>query len=446
MILYFFPPVGGGGVQRNLAYARYLPSYGWRPVVVATRNPGYRVRDASLGRSLPSGVGLERTRGPEPVHARNAIGRLIRSSWSRQRPQAGARAAGGSQTGSPGIDTGQRPWWWRSGNAAWAYATRLLFFPDEQILWIPFATIRGVRIHHREPLDVVYSSSAPVTSHLIAGLVSRITHVPWVADFRDPWVGNTFAASSFGFQRWLQVRIERWIVRRADRVVFATPSMHRAYARRYPRWAGRFATIPNGYDPADFPETSAGPRDPDHFRLVYAGAIHTATELDRFLGGVELLLARRPDLGQRLRIEFVGWLSGANEEVAASWAARLSPVVTFSGFRPRADVIGLLQQANAGLQLLDDGPGRQFFVGGKLFDYLALNLPIFVMAPPGDTRALVTGLGWGTVVDPNPEAVAGGLEAFVEAPASSQPADPEGRYDRQRLTGQLAEILDDLVA
>src|SRR2546430_14709535 len=34
-LAYFFPPRGGAAVQRSLKFARYLPQFGWRPLVVA---------------------------------------------------------------------------------------------------------------------------------------------------------------------------------------------------------------------------------------------------------------------------------------------------------------------------------------------------------------------------------------------------------------------------
>mgnify|MGYP006196076133 CR=1 FL=1 len=37
---------------------------------------------------------------------------------------------------------------------------------------------------------VVYSSSPPVSGHLAAAVLSDLLDLPWVADFRDPWIGN----------------------------------------------------------------------------------------------------------------------------------------------------------------------------------------------------------------------------------------------------------------
>ncbi|MBI4492006.1 MAG: hypothetical protein HY690_04365, partial [Chloroflexi bacterium] len=33
-VAHSFPPVGGSGALRALKFTRYLPSFGWRPVVL----------------------------------------------------------------------------------------------------------------------------------------------------------------------------------------------------------------------------------------------------------------------------------------------------------------------------------------------------------------------------------------------------------------------------
>ncbi len=46
MIAYYFPPMGGAGVQRTLKFAKYLPEFGWSPHVLTVRDssrlPGFK--------------------------------------------------------------------------------------------------------------------------------------------------------------------------------------------------------------------------------------------------------------------------------------------------------------------------------------------------------------------------------------------------------------------
>ena len=50
---YFFPPMGGGAVLRALKFVEYLPTLGWRPLVVAGAG-GYHASDASRVDELPA--------------------------------------------------------------------------------------------------------------------------------------------------------------------------------------------------------------------------------------------------------------------------------------------------------------------------------------------------------------------------------------------------------
>nr|MBC8385850.1 hypothetical protein [Candidatus Cloacimonadota bacterium] len=47
-VSYFFPPLGGPGVQRSLKFAKYLPVYDWNPVVLTVKNIEYLAYDNSL--------------------------------------------------------------------------------------------------------------------------------------------------------------------------------------------------------------------------------------------------------------------------------------------------------------------------------------------------------------------------------------------------------------
>ena len=121
---------------------------------------------------------------------------------------------------------------------------------------------------------------------------------------------------------WRRRTLEAWIVRTADRVTFATPSLHDAYVRRYPGRAGRFSVIENGYDRAELSPPARRPARDDVRRLVYAGSLYRPSELATFLDGVAVLLDRRPDVAARLRIEFIGSTTDACKAVAATRLAR----------------------------------------------------------------------------------------------------------------------------
>ncbi|HET7685938.1 MAG TPA: glycosyltransferase [Candidatus Limnocylindria bacterium] len=439
VVAYFFPPVGGVGVERTLKHVEHLPTHGWQPVVVAPANSGYRLVDPATEARIPPGTEVHRVRTVEPAHLRRAVGRLVGRGGSR--PTAPATTAS-PEAGTGGLLGRVRD----AANAAWGATIPLLFFPDEQVAWLPGAVAAGVAAHQAEPVDAIYSSSPPVSGHLAAGRIARRIGRPWIADFRDPWIGNAFARRLPAPHRAAQRRMERWIVEQADRVVLATAAIRDAFATRYPDREGRLVHLPNGYDLADLGGEPAAPRDDGTFRLIYAGSVYGDRELGILLDGVELLLTRRPELRERLRIEFVGWMSEANLSLAARRLPALDPVVRHTGFVRRAEAIARQRGADAGLVLIAAGEGRDAVATGKLYEYLGLDLPVLAVVPPGEVRRILGELDWGVVADPTPRGVADGLARIMELPRPDRPADPERRYERAALTARLVELLDEVTA
>jgi len=435
-----FPPVAGTGIERTLKHVTYLPEFGWQPVVVAPANPAYRLIDPASVERIPAGTEVHGAPLLEPAHARLLMRRLFGSATP---------GPGGTPVGPAPAHTATGRGLRGLANSAWARLIPALFFPDEQLLWAPSAALVGWRAHRRQPVDLIYSSAPPFSSHLAAGMLSRLIGVPWVADFRDPWIGNTFARPLGAPHRRLQAALERWMVSRADRSVFATRRIRDRYAQRYPALVDRFVAIPNGYDLEDLQRAAQRGSTPgsvaeDTFRVVYTGSIYGSQELPILLDGVERLLGRRPELRERLRIELIGWMNSENQALASRRLPALDPAVRHLGQMARGDAIAHLASADAALLLM--APGRDQDVGTKAYEYIGLDRPILAVTPPGEARTTLAELDWGIAVDPNPEGVADGLERIIDAPAPGRQADPERVYERRALSGRLAALFDEVLA
>src|SRR5437868_3766512 len=68
LITYLFPPSGGVGVPRAMAYARYLPAHGCRVSVLTPRYPATAYYDPELEELIPSRVRVYRVFNPEPPY------------------------------------------------------------------------------------------------------------------------------------------------------------------------------------------------------------------------------------------------------------------------------------------------------------------------------------------------------------------------------------------
>jgi glycosyltransferase involved in cell wall biosynthesis len=437
MVLYFFPPIGGTSMSRNVRNVQHLPAHGWEPVVLTPRDGSFHLRDRDALALIPARTRVIRTGSIEAGHVRPIVVGILGALKRGLRPTAeseGTSDASGPPSASDGVVAPGRL----------DRIRHLLFFPDDQVGWLPFAVFAALQAHRRTPLDAIYSTASPITAHLVAGILKRLTGLPWIAEFRDPWMGNALATRLPWFHRRLQVKLERWIVRSADRVVGLSPGITALYRARYPD-APEMVTITSGYDWSEVPAAGRPSSTTGTFRIVYTGTLDRPEELEIFLAGLAALAARRPDLTGDLEVSFYGFVTDACHAIIdRNSAGGLDGKLKLHGFVKRREALDALAQADAALILLGPGTGMGVFIGGKLFDYIGQNLQILAMLPPGDSRDILEGLHWGVTCDPDPGAVEAAVERLLTEPPPTGPADPEGRYDRFALAGRLAGSLDDV--
>nr|NQU90889.1 glycosyl transferase family 1 [Bacteroidota bacterium] len=66
ILTYYWPPSGGAGVQRWLKFVKYLPHFGWQPIVYTADDAEYPVLDRSLSKDIPAGLEVIKTKVWEP--------------------------------------------------------------------------------------------------------------------------------------------------------------------------------------------------------------------------------------------------------------------------------------------------------------------------------------------------------------------------------------------
>jgi glycosyltransferase involved in cell wall biosynthesis len=385
-VVHDFPPAGGSGANRALAFCRYLPAHGWRPL----------------------GLEAVRTRSLEP----------------RQRPFS-KRADGLGRLGAHARSGGVPPVW----KTHLAHARR---FPDAQRGWLPFAIPAGLRAIRRRRPRLLYSTAGPFTSHLVALALHRLTGLPWVAELRDGWY--RWNQSVFpDYPAWrgaLESRLERLVITHATRVVLLTELMAQAFRRQYARLpADHFVHIPNGFDPAQLEGLPALPRQPG-FTVLHAGALYYGRSLAAFLQAAACL----PDL----HLVLLGTL----DQTARAELGQTR--VEYLGQRDHRAALAHMRAADLLLLIVNTTPGAEAAVPGKLYEYLAVGRPILAITPPGAAAAEIvrrTRAGW-TAPAGDADAILAQLQAARSAVGVHPDRGEIARYDRRRLTADLARLFD----
>ncbi len=61
MIAFHYPPFSGGsGIHRTLKFSKYLPDFGWQPIVLTASRHAYRSSITSADGQVPRGVEIAR--------------------------------------------------------------------------------------------------------------------------------------------------------------------------------------------------------------------------------------------------------------------------------------------------------------------------------------------------------------------------------------------------
>ncbi len=428
VVTYYFPPSGGAGVQRVLKWVKYLRGFGVEPTVLTVKAGAYPKYDKTLARDVPPGVAVHRTPAFDPY---GAYARLT----GRGRQQAVAATTGY-------VAESRDP---KERLAQWVRAN--LFIPDARVGWVPFAVARGLRLLRDGSFDALLTSGPPHSVHLTGLALHRLTGLPWLADFRDPWTDISYydelprTALARAADAWL----ERAVLREATRVVTISEAGKALFLGKVARPAEEVAVIENGFDPADFtdgPEPSA-----DRFVLAYVGSLYGSRSPEALWRALAAL--RGQGRIPRLRLRLVGRIG---DEVQATLRRYgLAAVAETVPYLPHDAAVREMQRATALLLTIEPYRHEHGTTTGKLYEYLAAGRPILGSGPTDGAAAdLLRTTGAGRMIERDAaDGFAEHLLALYQAwergaipeGASAEAAAP---YSRRAQAGEVAALLDTL--
>lgn len=330
----------------------------------------------------------------------------------------------------------------------------LLAIPDRYWPWVIPAFRQAAKLVRAREVSAVMTTYPVPSAHLVGWLVKRRFHIPWLADFRDPWVEGSMT-------RWRQRvegAMERAVLRQADRIICNTPRMRSSFLERYPDLAEeKFITIPNGYDQKDLLRVI--PEYKDKFEILYTGIIAPGNRNPRpLLAGVRYALDRGWLRRNDLLITFLGagYYSKHPDFQHDLDRYQLRELTTVVYERiPYQKALNRMAGANVvtilSEPLGDDDKARaerawsHLQVPAKVYECLGLGRPMLALVTDGAVRDLIEEVGAGEIADPTrPEVVASALKRIYDAHCTGR---VEGRlegfqtYSRQNQAKQLAQAL-----
>jgi glycosyltransferase involved in cell wall biosynthesis len=430
-IAYHFPPIGGGAVQRNVGFARYLGRFGYKPVVITGPGGGdhyWAPADEALGAPLGGAVEVHRVSGPTPPPIGRLRGRVDRLLNRR----------------GPWLD------WWIEG-----------------------AVEVGARI--APTCDLVYASLEPYRTADAAIEIARLTGRPWVADLQDPWALDEMRTSMSALHHANDTRVMHRGLSSAAAIVMNVPEAAKRVRRRFPDLAGRVTpAITNGFEREDFLGAAPSQKG-DVFRIVHTGYLHTELglrhrerrRLRRLIGGsycdvdilsrshyflrqaVDRLIESDPSMAGSIEVHLAGVLNDTDRAVAEG-----ADYFRMPGYLPHPATVELIRSADLLFLPMQElaGGARAGLTPGKAYEYVASGRPILAAVPPGDTRDLLVEAGTARICSPSDvAAMTRILREQVEKwrrgePQPSLNEEVVAQYERLELTRKLAGVFDDVLA
>ncbi len=429
-IAYDFPPSMEMGAQACAQLARHLPRYGWEPVVLTVQEGNIEAIDARPGPGGPCAV--ERTGVlPHPLSLYRGL---------RSRIAAGTEHAGGVTT-STGEEAGALRRWVLS----------LLHVPDQYTGWIPPAVIAGRRLVRSRGIDHLFSTGPRWTNHLVALALQRLTGLPWTAHFRDPWTQATPWKPVSALSIRIEARLERMVIERARTVVCVTAAHTGLLRHAYPELpAGKFVTVPNGYDGSEWDALAREGRigaetRGDRFVVTYAGTFYQRRSPGPLFHALRTLIDDGEIAPDRIRVNLLGDCERLADrpvgEIAREYG--IGECVRVAGRVPREQTLREMTESDL-LLLLAEGLTVQ--IPGKTYEYLRAARPILALASRGAVADLLQRTGGARVLDPADQAgVTAAVREVYRGWRDGRPAtgaDPVvvAGFDRRVLAGRFADI------
>lgn len=420
IITYYWPPAGGPGVQRVLKFAKYLPEFGWEPVILTVADGNYPAIDESLLAEIPDNIKVYKTKTLEPFALYNKL-------------------TGKTQQAS--IDTFAITKTNKSFKDQIAELIRsYLFMPDARKGWKYYAVSKGINIVNEENIDLILSSSPPHSLQLIAQKISKKTNTPWMADFRDPWSSAFWLSEKQknGFIGKQNKKLEQKVFKQLNHFSTVSQGVMESFTQQHQLSAEQGSLIYNGFDETDFKKTDTSSNS--IFTIRYIGTL-AASQNPLIL--FEALKSMKQQ-GILFKMEFWGKFDSIIKSSCESYD--LEDRVTFHPYVSHNRAVELMASSDM-LLLVIPFENAKGILTGKVFEYIATNKPILALGPDySEAKDIIEDNDFGRFFS-SPE----GIQDFISTCDSEKETKREknpnrARFSRRNATKQLAQAFNNIIS
>jgi len=374
MIAYHYPPsAGSSGIQRTLKFTQYLPEFGWQPLLLTVKPMAYAATDQGQMSEIPDDMILWRSLALDAAQHLSIYGKYL----------------------------------------------GLLALPDRWMSWILSAIPAGLYLIKKHRPAAIWSTYPIASAHLIGLILTRISGLPWIADFRDSMTEENYPLNRW---QWKVYRtIESKSIQTAQKSIFTTPGALTMYSKRYPHISPeRFGVIENAFDEENFraveiEKPNLETKSENIITLLHSGILYPSERDPRpFFRAIAAITRREKENGLQFRV--ILRATGHDEvhreaikQAGVAGIVLLKPAISYHEAIAEmlaSDVLVLFQAANCNHQ-----------IPAKIYEYIRAQRPILALTDPqGDTAGILQKAGIGQIIPLNDQrAIERQLPVFLAA-------------------------------
>jgi glycosyltransferase involved in cell wall biosynthesis len=357
IITYYWPPSGGAGVQRWLKFSKYLPEFGWEPIIL-TVDPdfaSYPQTDTGLLDEISPDLEIIYTRSSNRVF----------SAYKKITGKKEIPYGGFVNESDPGL---------------LIKFTRFIrgnfFLPDARKGWNRYAYREAMKIIKERKLEFIITTSPPHSTQLIGLKIKKKLNIKWIADLRDPWTDVYYSGEMYqtSLTRKVNDLMEQKVLNGADRVIATCNSTRNLFRTKISgsQSPEKISTITNGFDPADFKNLNIVP---DKFTITYLGTFARNYDIDILIKAIDYCTSKKVT---RLTLCFIG---KTDENIVKALQARENISLQLVPYVGHKKAMEFLARSAAFLLVIPSSKKADEMIPGKLFEYLASRRPIIAIGP-----------------------------------------------------------------
>lgn len=446
-----FPPLVGSNTQRIQSFMRHLPKFGWHCTVMTQDIDDFPTVDMRDVAHLPADACVIRIPNPD-IFARRA--RAVRRAQKSTtfNPQvlnnnAGSLSATRSLRAKNNV---AKTIFLTPVSNLLQWGLRIFFYHPDSLR--PWANLVAKKAVNEFPAGVhaILSSSPAYSCHMAGLRIKKKTGLPWIADFRDLWVGRPYRAYYSVWHKWVDQKLEAQVVKHCDQLILASPAWKQVFISRYGEMIREKITVlTNGYESGLFNQhsTLTHPHQTGH-KFVLTGSMHEAESPLSFLDALHLIQRDHPRALDQVEVTFIG-NAGEHLQALKDAAARTGMADRIIFLPPRSNEECIMAQLAADYLIMFLASDHQDTISGKSFEYMATGKPIIACVPPTGIQADILNKAGNAIVVEHGDTQATAsaiLKLLLER--NSANLQPNWSYirqfDRAQLTFKLARLLDRL--